>query len=163
MALSRPKYWSELPNVNGVVDSRGHDKALGLLEDSERLLKSRPHYCCCSVTQSYLTLYDSIECSTPGLSVPHHFPKFSQVHIHRIGDATQPSHPLTPSSPSALNFSQHQGLFQWKLRPVYCRFPCASNDTFSGSMWWLPGTTWYIAASFLCYFFAPLKTSLGNG
>ena len=124
----------ELPNVNGVMDSRGHDKALGLLEDSERLLKSRPHYCCCSITQSCLTLYDSIECSTPGLSVPHRFPKFAQVHIHRIGDAIQPSHPLTPSSPSALNFSQHQGLFQRKIRPVYCHFPCASNDTFSGSM-----------------------------
>ena len=39
-------------------------------------------------------------------------PKFAQVHVHCIGDAIQPSHPLTPSSP-ALNLSQHQGLFQW--------------------------------------------------
>ena len=37
----------------------------------------------------------------------------SQVHVHCIGDAIQPSHPLTPSSPSALNPSQHEGLFQW--------------------------------------------------
>ena len=51
------------------------------------------------------------DCSTPGLSVPHHLLKFAQVNVHCIGDATQPSHPLTPSS-SALNLSQHQGLFQ---------------------------------------------------
>ena len=50
--------------------------------------------------------------STPGLSIPHHLRKFAQVHIHCIGDAVQPSHPLTPSSPPALNLSQHQGLFQ---------------------------------------------------
>ena len=52
-------------------------------------------------------------CSSPGLSVPHHLPKFAQVHVHCIGDAIQPSHPLMPSSPTALNLSQHQGLFQW--------------------------------------------------
>ena len=50
-------------------------------------------------------------CSTPGLPVPHHLPEFAQLHVLCIGDATQPSHPLTPSS-SALNLSQHQGLFQ---------------------------------------------------
>ena len=53
-------------------------------------------------------------CSMPGLPVPHHLLKFSQVHVHRIGDAVQPSHPLTPTSP-ALNLSQHQGLFQWVI------------------------------------------------
>ena len=46
-------------------------------------------------------------------AVPHHLLEFAQVHVHCIGIATQPSHPLTPSSPSALNPSQHQGLFQW--------------------------------------------------
>ena len=40
-----------------------------------------------------------MDCSTPGFPVPHHLPKFAQVHVHCIGDATQPSHPLTPSSP----------------------------------------------------------------
>ena len=68
---------------------------------------------CYSVTQSCPTLCDSMDCTRPGLSVPHYLPKFSQVHVHCISDAIQPSHPLTPSSPSALNFSQHQGLFQW--------------------------------------------------
>ena len=51
--------------------------------------------------------------STPGLLIPHHLPKFAQVHILCIGDAIQLSHPLMPHSPSALNLSQHQGLFQW--------------------------------------------------
>ena len=52
-------------------------------------------------------------CSTPGLPVPHHLPEFAQVHVPCIGDAIQPYQPLTHSSPSALNLSQHQGLFQW--------------------------------------------------
>ena len=69
-------------------------------------------YCCCSVTQSCLTLCNTVDCSTLGLSVPHHLPKFAQVHVHCIGDAVQPSPPLTPSSPSALSLSQHQELFQ---------------------------------------------------
>ena len=68
--------------------------------------------CCCSVTQLCLTLCDPIDCSRPGLPVPHHLPKFTQVHAHCIGDAMQPTHPLTLSSPSALNLSQHQGIFQ---------------------------------------------------
>ena len=54
-----------------------------------------------------------VDCSTPGLPVPHHPLKFAQVRVHFICDAVQPSHPLMPSSPSALNLSQHQGLFQW--------------------------------------------------
>ena len=69
--------------------------------------------CCCSVAQSCLTLCDPMDCSKPGLSVPHHLPKFAQVHVHCISDAIQPSHPLRPSSLSASNLSQHQGLFQW--------------------------------------------------
>ena len=68
---------------------------------------------CCSVTQSWQTLWDPVDCSMPGCPVPHHLLKFSQVHIHCISDPTQPSHPLMPSPLSALNLSQHQGLFQW--------------------------------------------------
>ena len=50
--------------------------------------------------------------STPGLPVPHNLPEFAQLHVHCIGDAIQSSHPLMPSSPSALNLPQHQGLLQ---------------------------------------------------
>ena len=51
--------------------------------------------------------------STPGLPVHHQLPEFTQTHIHRVGDAIQPSHPLSSPSPPALNLSQHQGLFEW--------------------------------------------------
>ena len=71
--------------------------------------------CCCSVAQSCLTLCNPVGCSTPGLHVLHHLPKFAQVHVYCLGDAIQPSHPLTPSSPSALNLSLHQGLFSDQL------------------------------------------------
>ena len=54
-----------------------------------------------------------MDCSKPGLPVLYHFLEFAQVHVLCNGDAIQPSHPLTPSSTSALNFSQHQGVFQW--------------------------------------------------
>ena len=54
-----------------------------------------------------------MDCRTPGLPTSHHFLKLTQVHVHCISDVIQPSHPLTPSSPSALNLSQHQGHFQW--------------------------------------------------
>ena len=65
-----------------------------------------------SVTQSCLTLYDPMACSTPGLPVRHQLPEFTQTHVHRVSDATEPSHPLSSPSPSAFNLSQHQGLFQ---------------------------------------------------
>ena len=66
-----------------------------------------------SVAQSCLTLCDPMDCSRPGLPVHHQLPEFTQIHVHWVGDAIQPSHPLSsPSSPS-LNLSQHQGLFQW--------------------------------------------------
>ena len=67
--------------------------------------------CCCSVSQSCLTLCDPRDCSTPSLPVPHHLLEFAQVHVHCIGNEVQPSHPLMPSSPSALNLFQDQGLF----------------------------------------------------
>ena len=50
---------------------------------------------------------------TAVLPVPHHLPEFAQVHVQGVTDAVQPSHPLSPSLPSAFNLSQHQGLFQW--------------------------------------------------
>ena len=66
-----------------------------------------------SVTQSCLTLCDSMNRSTPGLPVHHQLPESTQTHAHRVGDAIQPSHPLSSPSPPAPNPSQHQGLFQW--------------------------------------------------
>ena len=66
-----------------------------------------------SVTRSCPTLWDPMNRSTPGLPVHHQLPEFNQTHVHRVGDAIQPSHPLSSPSPPAPNPSQHQGLFQW--------------------------------------------------
>ena len=65
-----------------------------------------------SVAQSCLTLYDLMDCSTPGLPVHHQLPELTQAHVHRVGDAIQPSHPLSSPFPPAFNVSQHQGLFK---------------------------------------------------
>ena len=65
------------------------------------------------VAQPCLTVCDSMNCSTPGLPVHHQLPEFTQTHVHWVGDAIQPSHPLSPPSPPAFNLSQHQGLFKW--------------------------------------------------
>ena len=65
-----------------------------------------------SVPQSCLTLCDPMNCSTPGLPVHHQLPEFTQTHVHRVGDAIQPSYPLSSPSPPAPNPSRHQSLFQ---------------------------------------------------
>ena len=66
-----------------------------------------------SVTQSCPTLCNPMNRSMPGLPVHHHLPEFTQTHIHRVGDAIQPSRPLSAPFSPAPNPSQHQGLFQW--------------------------------------------------
>ena len=65
-----------------------------------------------SVAQSYPTLCDPMNRSTPGLPVHHQLLEFTQTHVHRVSDAIQPSHPLSSPSPPAPNPSQHQSLFQ---------------------------------------------------
>ena len=65
-----------------------------------------------SVAQSYPTLCNPMNRSTPGLPVHHQLQEFTQTHVHWVGDASQPSHPLSSPSLPALNLSQHQGLFQ---------------------------------------------------
>ena len=61
-----------------------------------------------SVTQPCPTLCNPMNCSTPGLPVHHQLPEFIQTHVHRVGDAIQPSYPLSSTSPPTLNPSQHQ-------------------------------------------------------
>ena len=55
---------------------------------------------------------DPMDCSMTGFPVHHQLPEFAQSHVHRVGDAIQPSHPLSSPSPPAFSLSQHQGLFQ---------------------------------------------------
>ena len=84
----------------------------------ENYLKHICSFCCCSAAQSCLTLYDPVDCSTPGLPVHHHLPELAQTQVHWVCDAIQPSHPLSSPSLPAFNLpqqqglSQHQGLFQ---------------------------------------------------
>ena len=72
---------------------------------------------CCSIVQSYLYLYDLMNCSMPGLPVLHYLPEIAQTHVHWISDTIQPSSPLSFSSPTAL--SQHQGFLWWKVSSLH--------------------------------------------
>ena len=75
--------------------------------------KSVPIYGCCSVALSCPALCDPMDWSTPGFPVLHYLQEFAQTHVHWVGDAIEPSHPLWPASPPALSLSQHQGLYHW--------------------------------------------------
>ena len=64
-----------------------------------------------SVAQSCLTLCDPKDCNMPGFPVHHQLLELAQTHVHQVGDAIQPSHPLLTPSPLIFNLSQHVGLF----------------------------------------------------
>ena len=69
-------------------------------------------------SRSVVSDCDPMNCSTPDLPVHHQLPEFTQTHVHRVGDAIQPSYPLSSPSPPAPNPSQHQSfpmsqLFVW--------------------------------------------------
>ena len=66
-----------------------------------------------SVAQLCLTLCDPINHSSPGIPVHHQLPESTQTHVHGVGDAIQPSHPMLSPSPPAFSLSQHQSLFKW--------------------------------------------------
>ena len=65
--------------------------------------------CCCSVTKLCPTVCNPRDCSTPGFPILHYLLEFVQTHARWVSDAIQPSHPLSPPSPPALNLSQHRG------------------------------------------------------
>ena len=66
-----------------------------------------------SVAQLCPTLCNPMDCSRPGLPAHHELPEFTQTRVNWVGDAIQPSHPLSSPSPPAFSLSQHQGLFKW--------------------------------------------------
>ena len=82
-----------------------------------------------SVTQLCLTLCDPMDCSTPGFPVHHQLPELTQTHVHRVGDAIQPSHPLSSPSPPNFNLSQHQGLSNESV--LHIRWPKYWSFSFS--------------------------------
>ena len=96
--------------------------------------------CCCSVTQSRPALCNPMDCSIAGLPVPHHLPKFAQGHVHCVSDAVQPSYPLMPSFPSALNLPQLQELVQWVV--------CESDDQ-NKEIDIIPELVWLLTPVFL--------------
>ena len=88
---------------------------------------------CCSVTQSCRTL-SPMDCSAPGLSVLHYFLEFAQTHVHSVGDAIQPSHPLSPPSPpifpSIRIFSNKSAIhIRW---PKHGSFSISPSNEYSG-------------------------------
>ena len=84
-----------------------------LLSKVQLNMETGVQICCCSVTQSCPTLCNSMNYSTRGMLVLHCLLECSQTRVHWISDAIQPSHPLLPTSPLALNLSQYQGPFKW--------------------------------------------------
>ena len=79
---------------------------------------------------SHVWLFDLMDCSTPGFPVHHHLPELSQSHVHQVGDAIQPSHPLLSPSPPNFNLSWHQGWY--KLDIITCKFV---RDHSAASYW----------------------------
>ena len=89
-----------------------------------------------SVSQSCLTLFDPMNRSTPGLPVHHQLPEFTQTHVHRVGYAIQPSHPLSPLlllppiPPSIRVFSNESALhIRWTK---YWGFSISPSNEYSG-------------------------------
>ena len=143
-------YWGqESLRRNGVaiiVNKRVQNAVLGCNLKNERMISVRfqgkpfniSSVQFSSVTQSCPTLCDHMNRSTPGLLVHHQLPESTQVHSHWIGDAMQPSHPLSSPSPPAFNLSQQQGLFQWVgslhqvAKVLNLQFQTNSSNEYSG-------------------------------
>ena len=96
--------------VQSLVWELWSHKPLGIAKEK----KNKQQFCCTvsSVAQPCPALCNPTNRSTPGLSVHHQLPEFTQTHVHQVSDAILPSHPLSSSSPAPTP-SQHQSLFQW--------------------------------------------------
>ena len=80
---------------------------------STRIFTKLPQFYSSVQSLSHVQLCNPMNHSMQGLPIHHQLPEFTHTHVHWIGDAIQPSHPLSSPSPPALSLSQHQGLFQW--------------------------------------------------
>ena len=106
---------------------------------SHLLRRYNPHLaaCCChSVTKLCPILCNPMHCNKPGFPVLHYLPEFSQTHVHWVGDAIQPSHPLCPFVlllsifPSIRVFSNESALHIW--RPKHWSFSISPSSEYSG-------------------------------
>ena len=114
------KLWSLLISCKGQMAITQEDRVLSVIDTGPKTshLLSYPNtlssmYSVSSVAQLCPTLWDPMDCSMPGLPVHHQLPEFTHTHVHRVGVAIQPSHPLLSPSPPAFDLPQHQGLFKW--------------------------------------------------
>ena len=107
MGFSRQEYWSGIP-FTPIRNLPNPGDRIQVSCISRQVLYKDDY---CSVTQSCLTLCNPMDCSTPGLPVLHHLLELAQTQVHRVGDAIQPSCPLSSPSPPVFNLSQHQSLF----------------------------------------------------
>jgi len=122
MGFPRQEHWSGLPfpSPGDLPDSGIEPLSAALQADSLPTKPSGKSSAALSTVQfssvqslSHVRLCDPMNRRTPGLPVHHQLPEFTQTHVHWVGDAIQPSHPLSSPSPPAFNLSQHQGLFKW--------------------------------------------------
>ena len=118
---AREKWWPmlieagmlELLFINNVIRKCDSDGGTSIIEKLPVAIYCRWKLMVVVVTQSSPALWNPMDCSTPSFPVLHHLLELAQTHVHRVGDAIQPSHPLSSPSSPAFSLSQHQGLFQW--------------------------------------------------
>ena len=135
MEFSRQEYWSgllfyspgDLPNQEIKPESPALAGRLFTTAPPGKTQFSSFQFS--SVTQLCPTLCDPMNRSMPGLPVYHHLPEFTQTHVHRVGDAIQPTHSLSSLFPPAPNPSQHQGLFNESI--LHMRWPKYWSFSFS--------------------------------
>ena len=102
---------------NGLTENKAQISLSGFIGSLSYNGNTQLNYTCAlsfSVQSlSRVWLCDPMDCSTPGIPVHHQLPEPIQTHVHWVGEAIQPSHPLSSPSFPALNVSQHQSLFKW--------------------------------------------------
>ena len=116
MGFPRQEYWNGLPfpPLGDLPNARIKRRTSCLNTTSNPWLVS---ICCCSVAELCSTLSNSIGCSKPRLPPLHYLLEFAQIHVHWVGDAIQPTHPLLPRSPLALSLSQLQDSLPLRVIP----------------------------------------------
>ena len=104
--------WETLGRMKHKLESKLPGE-ISIISDTQMTLGHTEVWEFSSVAQSCPILCNSMDCSMPGFPVHHQLLELIQTHVHHIGDAIQPSHPLSSPSSPTFNLSQHQGLFQW--------------------------------------------------
>ena len=109
--VTQVNHWKHTHTQPSLATSCGANTQIPSLTLEPRTTVILGHWWC-SITNLCLTLCNPMDCSTPGFPVLYHLLEFAQTHVHLVGDAIKSSHPLSPTSPPALNLSQNQRLFQ---------------------------------------------------